>query len=217
MRCATVRLLRHVLKDSEISPIYWKYHLHYLLFRIFDYPKEKMNEKRQLIEVFKELLKRRSDVEKIPVMMIRGIISVCETQEDLYQHVSCEICRELLIKTPLTFSKAGGIKTLLNALADPRFSDIFDSIVTSILYCIDNQQTRKYINTYDLSTLFACFTQPHLQKDPLIMGQWDTAKNVFSQMMRGWAGLIYLSQENFGISSLANALKIDDSRDRHVF
>jgi hypothetical protein len=64
-------------------------------FRIFDYGKEKEKEKRQLLELIKYLMRREADLQNLPILMIKGVVTIAENSEDPYCHISMEILREL--------------------------------------------------------------------------------------------------------------------------
>lgn len=95
MRATTIRVFRYFLKDPEFSTYMWKYHCHLFFMRIFDFGKEKDKEKRQLVELIKQIMKRPSDFMNLPLVMVRGIIYLAENPEDQYQQVAIEILRDL--------------------------------------------------------------------------------------------------------------------------
>lgn len=95
MRATILRVFRYFLKDPEFSEYLWKYHCHLFLIRIFDFGKEKDKEKRQLVELIKQIMKRPSDFTKLPPVMVKGIIYLAENPEDQYQQVAIEILRDL--------------------------------------------------------------------------------------------------------------------------
>eukprot|EP01080_Neovahlkampfia_damariscottae_P011389 gene11389-4556_t len=215
MRAAAIRSLKYlVAKDTDLSPYIWKYKCHYFLFRIFDYSKDKEKEKRQVLELMKYLMRRNTDIEKLPILMIKGVVSIAENPEDPYCHISMEILRELFVKIPKSVSKANGVKTIISAILDPKFKVLSETLTDALLYVLDNQETRKYIRPkYDLQTIIAPFTQVYA-KDTGVQVQWEAGKIAICRMMRSWTGLICLCNESHAIRALANALKIPDSQQR---
>lgn len=79
--------------------VYFIFQIFLNISRIFDYDKNNDKEKRQLFELLKQLLKKTSDIQSIPVSIVRGLTFVATRQDDIYRMVAMEILRELgLIK-----------------------------------------------------------------------------------------------------------------------
>lgn len=117
-----------------------------------------------------------------------------------------------MIKNPKIVAQSNGIKTLVQVLLDPKFSNLMDSIISSFLYLLDDHETRKYLRKYDLQAIISHFTQCNIKDTHNL----EIGKKIFCKMMKSWPGLIYLSQKDFFIQSLANGLKMNDSKERAV-
>ncbi|KAL0485491.1 rapamycin-insensitive companion of mTOR piaA, partial [Acrasis kona] len=165
IRAAAIRLIRYVIGCVNISDTFWKYHCHYLLSPMFFVDKRQDKEKRQMIELMRQISTRMYDAEHVPLLLVKCLVSIAENPEDTYMASTTEILRDLLVKNPEVVSKASGTKALLHAVINPKFKDISESIVLSFLYLLDDAKMRRYVREGELQTIFGPLTQESYAED----------------------------------------------------
>jgi rapamycin-insensitive companion of mTOR len=216
IRAAAVRSMRHLFRVLDVSRCFWKYHCYYFLSPMFFVDKRQDKEKRQIIELMRQITKKFSDAEAVPVLLVKGLVSVAENPEDPYSATSTEILRDLLVKNPYAVSTAGGTKILLSAVIDPKFKDIAESIVMTFLYLLDDAETRKYVRDGEIQTIFAPFTQEYTEDKKEQRNQWEASRKAICIMMKSWTGLVVLSKSGLGLRALVNALKINHEERQQI-
>ncbi len=107
IRAATIRAIRHLFRVMDIASYFWKNHTYYLLSpfvlalhciyigRIFFVDKRQDKEKRQIIELMRQISRKLSDALSVPALLVKGLVSVAENPEDQYSATSTEILRDL--------------------------------------------------------------------------------------------------------------------------
>ena len=110
---------------------------------------------------------------------------------------------------------------LINAITDPFFQDKSYDIVRQILYYLNEKKNRDLTTVYiDIRKLFHIFT--NIDNNTLIEGnskrgnfenvsKFQTmlklSKNAIVTLLKSWAGLIYIGNDEITINSLLEALK----------
>jgi hypothetical protein len=117
---------------------------------------------------------------------------------------------------PKAVSRANGIKTLMNILLDTaRYASFSESITNTIIYCIDDKETRQYFRPgYDMQPVIAPFAQLAGKDSTLLISQLEASKRVICRIMRGWTGLIMLSHDGASFKSIIQSLMIGDEPKR---
>lgn len=155
--------------------------------------------------------------------MVKGIVSVVENQEDPY-HLPCieflkDICKFFeinfsVLKNPKVVARANGVKPLVNILLESKYVQYHDGIINTILYLLDDKETRKYFRLeYDLQPLISSFTQLS-SKDSKLPLLWESSGRIISKMMRTWSGFIVLNHDGLAMKVLTESLMIQDTTER---
>jgi rapamycin-insensitive companion of mTOR len=166
---------------------------------MFFVDKRQEKEKRQLIELIRQLSKKLSDAESIPTLLVKGLVSIAENPEDPYSATSTEILRDLrmsmikwffnkiVIRNPAAVSTASGTKVLLMAVIDPKYKDIAESIIMTFLFLLDDPNTRKFVRDGEIQTLFGPFTQEYIEDKKEQKNQWDASRRAICMMMKRYS------------------------------
>lgn len=106
---------------------------------------------------------------------------------------------------------------MIDCLLDPNLKNIQvrqDFIIATLLLLISDPKTRLYFRSQaDLTRILHIFTQidgvdKELKKDMLekVLVQQQLASKAFVNIMRNWAGVIYMTSSTLGLRSLIDSL-----------
>jgi rapamycin-insensitive companion of mTOR len=127
--------------------------------------------------------------------------------------------RRLSTSNPELCAWSGGINVLLNAIIDPQLEDLSSDIVCTILYLINEPNTRNKTHSYlDISKIFWIFTDidynpdkkdkqaPQASKAKMQI-QLDLGKKAIIMILKSWVGLVYLGNEMSVLKSFMESLR----------
>jgi hypothetical protein len=104
-----------------------------------------------------KLMERYMDISRsqFPVAFARSIVAVANAKEDSFRKLCLETLRSLSLRNPHVVAFANGFSSLLDAVIEPLSRELADKILFSILYLLDDCQTR-YVPTHVDGLLTLC-------------------------------------------------------------
>eukprot|EP00727_Mastigamoeba_balamuthi_P013064 m51a1_g8380 hypothetical protein (1387) ;mRNA; r:175253-180989 len=166
-----------------------------------------------------------------PLVIPRAVVtSLCAIVEapDVSDSFCCQCMQtlcEIAVVNPQVVWSCNGIKTIFNAALDPAFSDLMDSVVTVLVFLMDDEMTRKYVRPEcDLQVLFSplvdispeCAPTPKNPREAADLSDmisiWRmrcrASVKFIARALESWTGLIALSSIRLGLRSMVNALRM---------
>lgn len=97
-------------------------------------------ERVQALKLIEKVRKVASEL--FPVGFGRSLVAVANSKEDSFRKVCIDAIRELALSNPSLVAIVHGFPTLLDAVLDPINQDSAESIIYTILYLLNDPQTR---------------------------------------------------------------------------
>ncbi|ELR24886.1 cytosolic regulator of adenylate cyclase [Acanthamoeba castellanii str. Neff] len=190
IRRAALRTLRRFMRDGDSDFVRHLvfYQVAYFISRSLEKDKGTTAERVEAMRVVRRLVE--IDPVLTPRCIIQSLLAIVETRDDSFVRIALDTLALLAVQNIKGVAQCGGMRTLLNALVDPTFSDQHDSLLAGVLYILNHPQNRAYLRPHtDLRGVFAALTEgPGLAKS--------------------WTGLIYLSSDPSGMRSLVLSLTL---------
>jgi len=80
--------------------------------------------------------------ECIPLAVARSIVSIAAHREDSFHLVCMEALRNLSVSNAPLVAESDGFRVLLEAVLDPSFKDLSESILMSFLFLLNDNKGR---------------------------------------------------------------------------
>jgi hypothetical protein len=142
-----------------------------------------------------------------PLSFARSLVALSENSKDNIRRVSLETLRELCVLNPRMAVASQAFNTLLDAVFDPSFVDMIESIVNTILFMLSNPISRRMLRpNLDLRALIAPFTDvdaPASDHGPHL----NAAKIALVTIMKSYTGLVLLVSDDLGLPTLVRMLR----------
>ncbi|CAB1320062.1 unnamed protein product, partial [Coregonus sp. 'balchen'] len=194
VRAAGLRVLRYLIRDSNVLQKVLRLQVDYLIARCIDIQQSNEGERTQALR----LVRKERD------RMVRAAIAI--------------VC-ELALKNPEVVANRGGLSTILKSVIDCQLSRINEALITTILHLLNHPHTRQYVrNDVELEQILAPFTDFHYRHNAdtseSLLKEDREARFLSSRMaivaaFRSWSGIINLCRAgNSGIQSLIGLLCI---------
>lgn len=162
-------------------------------------------ERMQALKIVKKFIIVAKDI--FPKAFVRSLVSCSNAVDDTLRRVCLESLREVAVILPDMVAAVNGLSSLLDAVLDPSTGDMAESILVTFLYLLNDQKTRKHIRPYlDFRYLLSPFTDFDTEKEKIVE-KWKAAKTAFIIIMRSWIGVIQLTEDNLGLTTLISLLK----------
>ena len=205
LRAMLLRALRLSITSKEHCLCLVEEEVHWIIVTCMEREQEFLVERMQALKLMKKFLSCAGDV--FPPAFARSLVAVATQKDDSLRRVCMEVLRQLAVENPRCAVSVNGLSTLLEAVLDPNFQDMSESILISFMYLLNDPKTRKFIRPYlDLHLVLAPFTD--LDSEPAEQAaRWKAAKNAFVILMRSWTGVIQLTSDELGLPTLVRLLR----------
>ena len=115
----------------------------------------------------------------------------------------------MLLIPNMVCSCNGHNEVLVDSILDPACSDIAGSLALTLLFVLDQPHTRQLLRpSLDITRLLAVFTDTAAPDSPDREARRLAAHRCLVTMMRSWGGILALTEERGGLSSLVGVLSL---------
>ncbi|XP_077980982.1 rapamycin-insensitive companion of mTOR-like [Glandiceps talaboti] len=226
VRAGGLRALRYLLLDEEVLKIMLKFHIDVLVARCLDISQSNEIERVQALRFMRKIITVCPSA--FPQSLAKSLIAVGNDggqERDRLLRACMETLCELAIKNVELVSQCGGISTILHNILDNQLERTNESLVFTILYLLNQPQTRKYIRSnVDLEKILAPYTDIHykhtyqiadsqLHEDKEV--RWAASRMAIVSLFRSWPGMIRLCRPDAsGLQSFLGVLSIPNEETR---
>lgn len=138
-----LRALRLCLQSSSYVKALIVEEFHWLIVESLEKDSEFTMERIQALKLMDKV--RKVDPDNFPVAFGRSIISIANSKEDTFRKICIESLRELALANPALVASLYGFCTLVDAVLEPITQELADNITLTILYLLNDPNTRYYI------------------------------------------------------------------------
>ena len=139
--------------------------------------------------------------------LVRSVVAVANSAKDNIRRVCVETLRELCLCNAHAVVQGGGVGTLHDAIYNPAFEDMIGSIINSLLYMLNNPETRKFLRPYlNLRAFVAPFADVDAD-DKTALPCRRASRAALVAIMRSWAGIAMLTSDDLGLPTLIGLLR----------
>ena len=140
--------------------------------------------------------------------LTKGLMAVVSQREDRLRALCLELLRNLLLSNPGLVAECDGTKLLFDAVVDPSLSFMAEPLLLSLLSVLNNSSTRLCLRPFhDVQNLLAPFTEIDFKFNADQAEVWAASSRAIVLMLRSWAGIVILSSDPHGLSSVLRLLK----------
>jgi rapamycin-insensitive companion of mTOR len=141
IRSLFLRVIRLSLHSAEHCQSLIREETHWLLIGSLERDVDQVTlERMQALKLLKKFMS--VSPESFPLSFARSLVAIANHKDDNIRRVCIETLRELSVVNPDIVSKSNGFSCLLEAVLDPSTHDMGEPIVMSILYLMNNVNTR---------------------------------------------------------------------------
>uniref|UniRef100_A0A4W5JYV5 RPTOR independent companion of MTOR complex 2 n=1 Tax=Hucho hucho TaxID=62062 RepID=A0A4W5JYV5_9TELE len=220
VRAAGLRVLRYLIRDSNVLQKVLRLQVDYLIARCIDIQQSNEGERTQALRLVRKMITVNALL--FPSSVTNSLIAVGTDglqERDRMVRAAIAIVCELALKNPEVVANRGGLSTILKSVIDCQLSRINEALITTILHLLNHPHTRKYVrNDVELEQILAPFTDFHYRHNAdtseTQLKEDRDARFLSSRMaivaaFRSWSGIINLCRAgNSGIQSLIGLLSI---------
>ncbi|KAM9547668.1 rapamycin-insensitive companion of mTOR-like isoform 5-T5 [Salvelinus alpinus] len=220
VRAAGLRVLRYLIRDSNVLQKVLRLQVDYLIARCIDIQQSNEGERTQALRLVRKMITVNALL--FPSSVTNSLIAVGTDglqERDRMVRAAIAIVCELALKNPEVVANRGGLSTILKSVIDCQLSRINEALITTILHLLNHPHTRQYVrNDVELEQILAPFTDFHYRHNAdtseIQLKEDRDARFLSSRMaivaaFRSWSGIINLCRAgNSGIQSLIGLLSI---------
>eukprot|EP01132_Coremiostelium_polycephalum_P001142 gene1142-1449_t len=224
MRTSALRCIRYYTTNSKFIQDILNLKIQYFITRSLERDKHSETERIQALKLVRSIME--IDCSLMPHCIVKSLVAIAENQEDNFCRVCLETLCEISIRNPQISSHSNGIRTLFDAVLDPFYQGIQESLLISILYILNEEKTRVYVRPNAdleiiLSPLTNSFTlgvklkgvskekEKEKEKDDEInMKKWIGSSKAVITLIKSWVGIISLASDEQGLKSIVDALRM---------
>ncbi|XP_002741655.1 rapamycin-insensitive companion of mTOR-like [Saccoglossus kowalevskii] len=220
VRAGGLRALRYLITNVETLQVLLKYHIDILVARCIDINQNNEVERAQALRFMRKIITVCPEL--FPRSLANTIVAIGNDggheRDRLLRSSVATIC-ELALKNIEIISECGGINTILHNILDSQLSRVNESLVFTILYLLNQPQTRKYIKSdVDLEKILAPYTDIHYHHTFQIPdahisddrhARCLASRMAIVTMFRSWPGMIRLCRPDAsGLCSFLGVLSV---------
>ncbi|RYG68985.1 hypothetical protein EON64_03885 [archaeon] len=135
-----LRAIRLCLQNAAFIKVLMVEEFHWLIVESLEKDSEYTMERIQALKLMDKV--RKVDPDNFPVAFGRSIISIANSKEDSFRKICVESLRELALANPALVASLYGFCTLVDAVLDPITQELADNITLTILYLLNDPNTR---------------------------------------------------------------------------
>ena len=141
LRALILRLIRLSIKDLSYCNIIVEEEVHWLVLMSLEREHEYMLERMQALKLMRVFIALCPL--SFPIAFARSLVAVANNKDDNIRRVCLESLRELSVIVPELVVRVNGISCLLDAVIEPNTQDMAEPILMSILYLLNDSETRQ--------------------------------------------------------------------------
>jgi len=224
MRTSALRVIRYYTSNSKFIQDIIACKIPYFITRSLERDKHSEAERVQALKLIRTIME--IDCSLVPHCVVKALVAISENQEDNFCRVCLETLCEISIRNPQISSHCGGIRTLFDAILDPFYQGIQESLLISILYILNEEKTRVYVRSKaDLEIILSPLTnsfnlgvklkgvskekeKEKEKDDEIAMKRWTASAKAVVTLIKSWVGIISLSSDEQGLKSIVDALRM---------
>eukprot|EP00644_Phytophthora_capsici_P000058 jgi/Phyca11/559789/estExt2_Genewise1.C_PHYCAscaffold_40097 len=204
-RAGALRALRYAISSSTSIKHLVDLNLPVFVVRSLEREQKHLAERVQALKVVRRILE--IDAAQMPTGLVCSLTAIAGHKDDNMRRVCLETLRELALLNVEVVAEANGTKILVDAILEPSFQDLADSLLMTLLLILNEPSTRKFIEPFvDSQVLLAPFTDTDLPAGNERRQRWMASRNAIVTMMRSWTGMVVLTSNPQGLQSLIQLL-----------
>jgi rapamycin-insensitive companion of mTOR len=171
---------------------------------------------RRMLKTLEECVDVQIEREQLlPRAIASSVVALAEQQNDALSKVSMVVLCEMAVLAPRVVSEAGGVKALCNLCVQmaPPNEHAQRALVTSLLYLLNTEESRRYVSDLDVRLAIQPLTRTYgeVKAKPeraTIVQQLEASKRVLVAMLRTWPGLMALWSNEQGLRAVVDTLRM---------
>ncbi|POM80870.1 Cytosolic regulator Pianissimo [Phytophthora palmivora] len=204
-RAGALRALRYAISSSSSIRHFVDLNLPVFVVRSLEREQKHLAERVQALKVVRRVME--IDAAQMPTGLVCSLTAIAGHKDDNMRRVCLETLRELALLNVEVVAEANGTKILVDAILEPSFQDLADSLLMTLLLILNEPSTRKFIEPFvDSQVLLAPFTDTDLPAGNERRQRWMASRNAIVTMMRSWTGMVVLTSNPQGLQSLIQLL-----------
>eukprot|EP00002_Diphylleia_rotans_P005434 TRINITY_DN1456_c0_g1_i3.p1 TRINITY_DN1456_c0_g1~~TRINITY_DN1456_c0_g1_i3.p1 ORF type:complete len:936 (-),score=158.70 TRINITY_DN1456_c0_g1_i3:822-3629(-) len=215
IRTNSLRLIRYLMCDLNVAKQFLDLSTEIGICRALEKDKTNEQERLQALKLVRRMME--IDCKLISRAVIQSLISIAEHPDDNFRRVCLETLCEITVRNPGVVAYCNGLRTIFNAVLDPAGQEIIDSLVLTILYILNDENTRCFVRPQlELEVILAPFTEPFFQEGPDRDARLNASRIAVITMMKSWTGIICLSSDQHGLRTIVEALRLPSKETKKV-
>ena len=207
LRAQSLRTLRYCVNSPQSVQLFYALNIDLFLIRSLERDSKYLWERLQAFKLYKRLFALSPS--HMTRALVQSILAMAELPKDDFRRVSLHEVREMMILIPQLVCSCNGLRVLVDSILDPACSDIAGSLALTLLYVLDQPHTRQLLRpSLDITRLLAVFTDTAAPDSPDREARRLAAHRCLVTMMRSWGGILALTEERGGLSSLVGVLSL---------
>ena len=207
LRAQSLRTLRYCVNSQQSVQLFYSLNVDLFLIRSLERDSKYLWERLQAFKLYKRLFALSPS--HMSRALVQSILAMAELPKDDFRRVSLHEVREMLLVIPNLVCSCNGLRVLVDSILDPACSDIAGSLALTLLYVLDQPHTRQLLRpSLDITRLLAVFTDTAAPDSPDREARRLAAHRCLVTMMRSWGGILALTEERGGLSSLVGVLSL---------
>ncbi|RLN57964.1 hypothetical protein BBJ28_00005507 [Nothophytophthora sp. Chile5] len=204
-RAGALRALRYAISSNDSIKHFVDLCLPVFVVRSLEREQKHLAERVQALKVVRRVME--IDAAQMPTGLVASLTAIAGHKDDNLRRVCLETLRELALLNVEVVAEANGAKILVDAILEPSFQDLADSLLMTLLLILNEPSTRKFIQPFvDTQVLLAPFTDTDLPAGNERRQRWMASRNAIVTMMRSWTGMVVLTSNPQGLQSLIQLL-----------
>jgi Rapamycin-insensitive companion of mTOR, N-term/Rapamycin-insensitive companion of mTOR, domain 5/Rapamycin-insensitive companion of mTOR RasGEF_N domain/Rapamycin-insensitive companion of mTOR, middle domain len=210
LRSQAYRALRYMMRDEDTVADMLKVRMDILVARSLERDNKYMWERMQALKLIRAIMEVAPA--RMPRSLVQALVSVADAAKDEFRRVCLDTLRELALVNPNIVAACNGIRSMVEAILDAECQDVAGSLTLTLLFLLDQQSTRKFIHVEtDLQRLFSVFTDMDGTTSRTKEASRAAAHKALITIMRSWTGILCLTSDRGGLSSLVRTLQLPPS------
>ncbi|RLN57857.1 hypothetical protein BBJ29_002171 [Phytophthora kernoviae] len=204
-RAGALRALRYAISSNDSIKHFVNLCLPVFVVRSLEREQKHLAERVQALKVVRRVME--IDAAQMPTGLVTSLAAIAGHKDDNMRKVCLETLRELALLNVEVVAEANGTKVLVDAILEPSFQDLADSLLMTLLLILNEPSTRKFIQPFvDSQVLLAPFTDTDIPAGNERRQRWMASRNAIVTMMRSWTGMVVLTSNPQGLQSLIQLL-----------
>lgn len=103
----------------------------------------------------------------VPRSIMQSLVALAEALDDPLQRQCLRALCEVALRRPAIVAASNGVRTIINAIVEPRLASEQPALVAALSYLLDGPDTRQYVRTNDVGVILAPLCSTYRGKDAL--------------------------------------------------